>query len=166
MPVSFKPIKAELLNIDSVFNEIEAGANDVADLMLKDYYLGVADWEHDVQFEKQVVVNPNGGVSIIIDTDDEIYFFVHEGTGPHPIKARKAERLAFPSGYKAKTKPGQIKSMSGGPFGETVFRDSVWHPGTDGRYFSRPIKEKWDPYFGREMARRIEVGLKKEGHTL
>jgi len=166
MPYSFVAIKPDKFNSSAIFQELDDRAHDVADLMLKDYLAGVANWNHKVTFKKDVTVNPFGGVGIQIDTEDEVYTFVHEGTRAHRIEPRRARRLAYPSGYRAKTKPGQIKSTPGGSFGETRFSSGVNHPGFPGRFFSRPIQAKWDPFFRREMQRALDEGAERSGHSI
>jgi hypothetical protein len=113
-----------------------------------------------------LTVNPNGGVSIAVDTFDEIYEMVHEGTRPHLIRAKKKKTLKFQGTYSAKTTPGVIQSKSGGSSGPSLYRQVVRHPGFKGRNFTKPIFAKWRPFFERQMQRALDEGAKKSGHSI
>lgn len=165
MPVMFEAIKPNNIKAEVFIDELETAAKSVADGMLRDYQAGVAGWKHRVKFNTGVEVERQG-VRIWVDTDDKIYAYVHEGTGPHVIKAKNAPSLVFQSGYNAKTKPGQIKSTTGGPYGDTVFTKSVNHPGNAGRFFTKPIKEKWRPFFRRQIERALKKAAERSGHKL
>jgi len=44
---------------------------------------------------KRVVVDTDGGPAVLVGSEDKVALWVHEGTVPHPIVARKAPRLVF-----------------------------------------------------------------------
>ncbi len=93
----------------------------------------------------------------IVGTDDTIYGYVNDGTRPHMIYPRRARRLAFASGYRAKTRPGSISSSSGGSSGGTVFARAVHHPGTKARSFTKAIAKKWQQLLPQQMQRAINA---------
>lgn len=66
-------------------------------------------------------------------TDDEIYYYAHNGTKAHPIVPKRKPMLIFKNGYRAKTTPGVLRSKQGGAFGKTVVAHAVQHPGTKAR---------------------------------
>lgn len=166
MPVMFKAIQPKALKVQSIYNSIEKSAKGVEAGILKDYRETTRTWEHKVDFDATLTINPNGGVSIIVDTDDEIYTFVHDGTDPHPIRAKKAKRLRFQGTYTAKTVPGVIQSKSGGSSGDFEYRQAVQHPGSKARNFTKPIFNKWRPFFERQMQRALDEGARKTGHSI
>ena len=167
MPVIFKAIKPKNFDDKAIRNALKSKADRVSKLIEKDFLEGVRTWEHKVSFDTEVIINPNGGVSITVDTDDEIYTFVHEGTRPHKIEPKTpGGKLRFQGTYTAKTVPGVIKSKSGGPSGEFTYRNFVNHPGTKGRQFAKVIFKKWRPFFEREMQRALNEGAKNTGHSI
>lgn len=166
MPVMFRAITPKALKVQAIYDSIEKEAKIVEAGILKDYKEGTRTWEHKVQFDATLTINPNGAVSIIVDTDDEIYTFVHEGTRPHVIRAKRAKTLRFQGTYTAKTTPGVIQSKSGGSSGEFEYRQQVQHPGTKARNFTQPIFRKWRPFFERQMQRALDEGAKKSGHNI
>lgn len=107
--------------------------------LVADFEKTAATWEHRPRWV--VRVGP-GGVSV--RTDDAIWGYVDKGTKPHEIRARRAKALRFASGYTAKTRPGSIIARAGGPApGEPAFAQSVQHPGTKARGFTRRLRAKW-----------------------
>lgn len=156
-PKPFKPAVFEL-ELRKAMESVEAG-------ILKDYKEGVKTWDTKVQFTSKTTVNA-AGISIEVDTDNEIYGYVHEGVGPHVIAAKKAKRLRFQGTYTAKTTPGTISARSGGPSGGFQTARQVQHPGFPGRFFSRPIKKKWGPYMVRQGQRAMERAAKASGHAM
>ena len=166
MPVMFKPITPKALKVQAIYDSIEKQAKVVEAGILKDYKETTRTWDHKVDFRAELTINLNGGVSIVVDTDDEIYTFVHEGTKPHVIKPRQAKRLRFQGTYTAKTVPGVIQSREGGASGEFQYSAGVNHPGTKARLFSKPIFRKWKPFFERQMQRALDEGARKSGHSI
>lgn len=168
MPVIFKAINPKRFNDKAFAAALEREAKPYADGVRRDYEKTFQNWQakHKPRLKVEIKVNLNGGVSIDIDVEGEIYTFVHEGTRPHRIKPRRAKRLAFQSGYKAKTLPGRIASAAGGPFGETVFSQGVQHPGFEGRKFSQLIVQKWREPFYKSMQRALNKGAKESGHAI
>lgn len=166
MPVMFKAITPKALKVNEIYKAIERNAEVAKRGILKDYQAGVSTWNHKVDFDAELIINPNGGVSIIVDTDDEIYTFVHEGTQAHDILPKRAKRLRFQGIYTAKTVPGVIQAKGGGPSGEFQYRLGVHHPGTKGRNFSKAIFQKWRPFFERQMQRALDEGAKASGHSI
>lgn len=167
MPVIFKAITPKRFNNKAFVAALEREARPYADGVRRDYEKTFQNWkaEDKPRLTVDINVNLNGGVSVEIDVDGEIYTYVHEGTRPHRIRPKRAKRLAFRSGYKAKTLPGRIASVTGGPFGETVFSRGVQHPGFEGRKFSKLIIQKWRGPFYKAMQRALNKGAKESGHA-
>lgn len=166
MPVAFKPILPKALKEQVFLDEIKAAAEVARKGILKDYQAGVKDWDHKVVFESEVVIS-GGGVGIVVDTDDQIYTYVHDGTKPHVIKPKKpGGKLRFQGTYTAKTVPGVIQSRPGGASGEVLYSATVNHPGTKARNFSKPILKKWKPFLGRQLQRALNEAARKSGHAI
>ena len=166
MPIIFKAINPKAFKSQVFTDEIEKAMRSVEAGIKKDYEAGVKDWDTKVEFTSKTTINPGGGVSVTVDTDSEVYTYVHEGTGPHVITPKKAKRLRFQGTYTAKTTPGVIQSRSGGPSGEVRFARMVNHPGSKGRFFSRPIKKKWGPYMARQIQRALDKAAQRSGHAI
>ena len=133
-----------------------------------DFEKTTATWEHDVKFDQAISLSKkDGGPTLLVDTGDEIYGYVSEGTKAHTISPRPGGVLAFKPDYYAKTMPGVISSMAGGSFGKTVITSrSVRHPGTEARRFNRIIANKWRAPFKREMEAALRDARKKCGHAI
>ena len=101
-----------------------------------------------------------------VSTDNEIYGYVDQGTKPHIIRPKRAQKLFFKSGYSAKTTPRVIGSNNGGANGPDVFANVVRHPGTKAREFAETLKEKYQKTFGKTMQRAMNNAAKKSGHAV
>jgi len=154
--IIFKAIKPKKLNIKEIEKALLAEAESIANDIELDFALTVGTWKRDVEFEK-LVASTRLGIEILVDTDDEIYRYVNEGTKPHVILPKRAKALAFKSGYKAKTIVGKKVARTGGSFGSTVFSKGVIHPGTEARDFDEIIAKEWNKKF----KRRMEKAMKK-----
>ena len=166
MPIIFKAIKPSQFKIGDFVSELKEASRDVEKGMLKDYQAGVSSWNDKPTFTSKTTINPNGGISIEVTTEDEIYTYVHEGTRAHDIRPRQAKKLRFQNTYTAKTIPGVIQARGGGPSGDVVYSSGVRHPGFPGRFFSKPIKAKWGPFLIRQINRAIAKAAKKTGHSI
>lgn len=164
MPIILHPITPKAFKSQVFIKELTKAMESVEAGIKKDYEAGVKDWSEKPKFTSKTTVNPNGAVSVEVDTDDEIYTYVHEGTGPHPILPKKAKKLRFKGTYTAKTVPGVIQSRQGGASGDDVFSAGVMHPGSKGRFFSKPIKKKWEPFMKRQTQRALDKAAKESGH--
>ena len=130
-----------------------------------DFEKTTATWSKKPEFEMLISLTGPGPV-LLVGTDDEIYGYVSKGTRPHPIRPRRAKRLRFQSGYKAKTQPGVIGSTMGGSFGPTVFSLGVMHPGTAARKFEETIRKKREKWFKRQMEAAMSRAAAKSGNGL
>lgn len=75
-------------------------------------------------------------------TTDERFIWTDLGTRRHPIKARRAKRLAFQTGFKPKTRRRILGSSKGSHFGPLTRPQSVKHPGTKAREFTKEIQKR------------------------
>ena len=109
----------------------------VAQLALADFERTTAIWSHGVTFS----VDAPSADERLIGTSDTIYGYVNSGTRAHTIRPR-GKRLRFPSSYRAKTRPGSLRSGRGGKSGTLVFARAVRHPGAKARHFDIQIAAK------------------------
>ena len=137
------------------------------DLADKEFAKTYATWDHKPKFEKRTYES-SGYISGEVYTLDEIYGYVSRGTkGPYPIPKSGKRLLVFPSGYKAKTKPGSTYSAQGGSFGPLVFVQSVMHPGIkDPRKFDETVAKYVNPWFTKWMEDALKVGARESGHGM
>jgi hypothetical protein len=150
---AIKP-SAKAINFTRFADAAKLGMRDAADDVEIDIKLTTASWDHDVEI---VVKERADGYSI--EVKDLIWNLLDKGTRAHRIIARKAKRLRFVGGYRAKTRPGFIGSTSGGASGGPVFRQSVWHPGTTARGWSKLIGAKYRGRLKTYISKRIREAM-------
>lgn len=135
---------------------VDAALYDVAADMRADFQKTTASWDHNVTFN---IVRAGKGYAVT--TDDEVYGYVDLGTRPHTIEGNPF--LAFQNSYVAKTQPRVIGSGGGGSGGETVYAQSVQHPGTRARLFSQTIGKKWEKEGPKRVQAALRTGLESVG---
>lgn len=166
MPVAFKAIKPNRLNVPGMQAALEAEAKAAADDLELEFQLSTATWDHDVKFEKIVQIGPDS-VQVLVDTDDEIYRYVNEGTKPHEIRPKRPGGvLAFPSQFTPKSQPGRQTSGAGSSGGDTIFSAGVHHPGTKARRFDKTIMSRFSPKYRRRMEKAMKDAAKASGHAM
>lgn len=165
MPVAFKAIKPSKLNQPGMIAALQKEAKAAADDLELEFMLSTATWDHEVKFEKLIQVGPKS-VEILVDTDDEIYRYVNEGTKAHDILPKNANVLAFPSAFRPKSQPGRQTSGAGFKGGPTRFSMGVHHPGTKARRFDKVIMKRFNPKFKRRMELAMSDAAQASGHEM
>lgn len=165
MPVAVKAVKPSKLKNEAIYKAMEAEAKLAANDLELEFMLTTATWKHDVKFEKLIQVGP-ASVEILVDTDDEIYRYVNEGTRAHRIEPKNATVLAFPSLFRPKSEPGKQTSSTGFIGGPTVFSRGVDHPGTKARRFDKVIMKRFNPKFKKRMEQAMKSAGKASGHSM
>lgn len=130
------------------------GMKDAAEAVVKDIEKTTATWKHDVAIE---VKERSDGYSVTVK--DDIWNMLDHGTRAHRIIARRAKRLRFAGGFQAKTRPGFIGSTSGSSGGGVVFAQSVQHPGTTARGWSKLIGAKYRSQLQKFISKRIREAM-------
>jgi hypothetical protein len=156
-------IRPKNLNEKAMRAALLDGLKDVAKDVDADFAKTYATWKRKPEFTTEVEMRDRGG-KFTVSTDNEIYRYMDEGTKPHIIRPKKAQKLFFRTGYRAKTTPRVIGSGSGGANGPDVFANVVHHPGTKAREFAETLKEKYQRTFGKSMQRSLNQAAKKSGH--
>lgn len=145
---------------------LEAEAERVSKDLLLDFELSVATWDHKVKFERLVSVGPRS-VDVLVDTDDEIYRYVNDGTVDHFVAPKKKGGvLAFPAVYAAKSTPGVPVSRTGGSSGPMVFSRGHMVSGIKARNFDQVIKKEWVSKYKRAMEKAMANARKASGHAI
>ena len=147
---AIKP-KAKAIQFTRFAAAAKLGLKDAADDVVKDIEATTATWQHDVPIE---VKERADGYSITVK--DDIWNMLDHGTRAHRIVARRAKRLRFAGGFTAKTRPGFIGSTAGGSGGDPVFRQSVMHPGTTARGWSKLIGAKYRSRLQQYISKRFK----------
>jgi len=99
----------------------------------------VESWKRKPKFVRKRAARRGNRIDGDVTTRDEIYGYVTGGTRRHVIRPRKARRLAFRGGYRAKTRRRVLGSHRGGAYGPLRFAKQVMHPGTEAREFQQEI---------------------------
>lgn len=160
---TFTIIRPKVLNEKAMRAALLDGLKDVAKDVDTDFAKTYATWKSKPKFRTQVELRDRGG-RFEVSTDDEIYRYMDEGTRPHIIRPRHAQRLAFRGNYNAKTTPRVIGSTQGGASGPDVFANVVHHPGTKAREFAITLRDKYRRTFGKSMRKALDKAAQKSGH--
>lgn len=124
----------------------------------------VANWDHKVKFKVTRRVTKKK-ISVFIypsGANTKYWVWTSRGTKKHPIVARRAKTLRFPTVWKPKTTvrgPGY-----GGPgtkTGPVVYPVSVEHPGTKARHFEEAWARWSKPWFKKSIENAIRRAAKK-----
>jgi hypothetical protein len=134
---AIKP-KAKAIQFSRFADAAKLGMEDAAQAAVLDFESTFATWNHQPDV---TVKERSDGYSI--EVKDDVWNMLDHGTRAHLIVARKAKRLRFGVGFKAKTRPGFIGSTGGSAGAGAVFRSSVMHPGTKARGWSKLIGAKY-----------------------
>lgn len=147
--ITFKPPRRNpLFNLATIEREIKDSVREVGEEVKEDFEDVVSDWSTPVTFRLRTVVEGDR-VSVTVGpaSNADIWRYVDEGTRPHLIVPRGGGRLAFRTGYSARTRPGRAHVGSGTASGEYVYARAVNHPGTEAREFTQTIMDKFRSEF-------------------
>lgn len=136
------PKVAKLIDQNRLQRELRNALNHIASIVKDDFEKTVKTWEHKPTFRKEGPRLTGDGLEVSVSTNQEAYTYVTRGTRPHLIRPRRARRLRFQTGFKAKTRPRVISSRAGGASGSVAFARAVQHPGTEARDFDIEIARR------------------------
>lgn len=116
-----------------------------------DFEVTQQTWKNKASF--QIERGPNYRA---VFTTDKIYTIVTRGARPHVIVPRRTRVLRFMSKFRAKTRPGAIRSNAGMVGGNPIYARRVHHPGHAPRDFDKTIARKWSKEFPAIMQRALD----------
>lgn len=151
--VAIKP-SAKAINFTRFATAAKLGMQDAAEAAENDLQSTFKTWNHQPTI---TIKERQDGYSLTVD--DDVWNMLDKGTRAHRIVARRAKRLRFFGGYRAKTRPGFIGSQAGGSSGGPVFRQMVNHPGTKARSWSKLIGAKYRSRLKLFIQKRIKEAL-------
>lgn len=151
--VAIKP-SAKAINFTRFATAAKLGMQDAAEAAKADLESTAKTWQHAITI---TIKERSDGYSLTVE--DDVWNMLDHGTRAHRIVARRAKRLRFAGGYSAKTRPGFIGSQSGGASGGVVFRQSVMHPGTKARGWSKLIGAKYRAQLKTFIQKRIREAM-------
>ena len=132
---------------------IKTALDNTAKLVKSDFSATQRTWKKQ---KTEPIITNQGEDTRLVYVPNKIYGYVDLGTRPHVITPKRKPRLAFRSGFIAKTQPGVIGSSAGGSFGGYVYARQVRHPGNKPRLFSKTIAKNRE----KDLAREVDSGLK------
>lgn len=151
--VAIKP-SAKAINFTRFGPAAKLGMQDAAEAAKADLESTFTTWNH-----QPTITTKERSDGYSLSVDDDVWNMLDKGTRAHRIIARKAKRLRFAGGYRAKTRPGFIGSQAGGTSGGVVFRQSVMHPGTKARSWSKLIGTKYRAKLQTFISKRIKEAM-------
>lgn len=154
--INAKAMRFELLN----------GLRLVRTQMLFGFKETTKSWDHQPDFEGSNPSLAGGTPTITVETDDDIYTIVNEGSPRHFIAPNGDYPLFFNSEYAAKTAPGVIDSWEGGAGERDTFAPSVDHPGFPGRHFDEAIGATLQDFFFETMEEAMRKAARASGFAL
>jgi hypothetical protein len=141
--------------------------NQVKPRLIKRHVDVVSNWKSDIGFgSKKFISSDKIEISIFpTGADKDVWNYVDQGTSSHPISGRP--NLVFqwggPGSYKPKTVP-KAKVVSGGGVtvnARTIVAQSVNHPGSEAREFTKTFAEEEKPQFRRDMENAFRRSVDK-----
>lgn len=104
----------------------------------------VRTWNRAPTFSLSVSVSSSRISSLVrpVGPNAETFYLVSAGSPSHPIHARRKPALKYKASYNEKTTARRFGSRSGGKYGPWVSRQSVMHPGFEGRLFIKTALEQ------------------------
>ncbi len=158
---SVKGIKPKKLKVDAFRLEMLNALRAEGRAVKKEYEKTTKTWKKKPEFEMLIGLTGKDA-SVLVGTDNEIYGYVDEGTEGHYVPKTGVATMKFRPGYKAKTKPKQIKSYKGGAFGNKIVRRGRWWvKGIQPREFSPTIQKRRRKPFTRRMVKAMQAAGSK-----
>ena len=121
-----------------------------------DFQVTTQTWQHQPKFETKI-----GPFGAAVYTTDQRYQWINNGTDPYTIRPRRASALRFNVPFRAKTRPGKIRSGKGSRGKRVVYAKVVHHPGITARNFDIVIWQKWQKEFPVLMQQAFDAAVGK-----
>ena len=165
-----KRVSAGNLGLAAVVEEIDRELEKEGEQQVRELKKTVATWqgsrpdfealtERDGQ-DVTVLTGPTGNSRGV-----QKWNWLDQGTKRgYPIVPRRAKWLRFRGGpYTAKTVVNWFGSRRGGPSGDFVFRQRVWHPRIAPRGWSPKLQKDRERPFSRRMDKAVKRGVRAAG---
>lgn len=133
---------------------IEKAALKTASLTKGDLESTTRTWQRKPKFTVETSETSDSYV-VVAGTDDDIFGYVDQGTGPHVIRPRRSPYLRFMVGGRPKTRPGVIGSESGAPGNAWRSAFFVLHPGVAKRDFTGKIRSRRQKTIEQEVSQGV-----------
>ena len=171
MVVKIHAIKPNPINDEAMSKVLRDGAKDFSKDVVNDHDAVTWGWSGERPKWKVEYWANQYQIGFKVTTNEaskggEKWVWLDKGTKAHEIRAKNANTLAFPTVFRAGSKPGSLithKSTSGGPM---AFPQVVHHPGSKARGWSEMLKEKEQPKFEQEMIPYMAKAAKASGHSM
>ncbi len=151
------PIKpsAKAINFTRYADAAMLGMRDAAEAAIEDMEKTTKTWRNQPDFTMKEQKD-----GYLVGTTGKVWNMLDKGTRAHRIVARRAKRLRFGTGGSPKTRPGFVGSQAGSSgTGGPVFVQSVEHPGTTARNWSKLIAAKYKVQLSRFIGKRIKEAM-------
>lgn len=162
----FKGIKAKRLNIQAVRKRVLQALEDEGREVEREMAETIATWQGEKPDFESIVDISGGGASVLTGpVGSELavnkWVWLDEGTKAHDIRAKRKPRLRYrKGGFRAKTKPGSLRSGAGqkatGPWRGPA---QVRHPGTAARNWTAILTKQRKGRFIKRMNQAIKIGI-------
>lgn len=150
--------KLKKLDADYFLDEFRSAmSGQVKNEIIHDFEQTVRGWHKPPNFGYALTTG-GGQYSVIvfpIGPYAQKYAWVNTGTPPRLIRPTKRRSLAFKTGFRASTAPGQLASRRYQRFGSTLYRKAVRWPGIKAREFDATIAKKYKGDFQRTMQNAV-----------
>jgi hypothetical protein len=151
------PLAIQSYDVDAIEEAFIEVIDDSLSRMEADFNKITETWNHDVVFTRGIDFF-YGFWEGFLETDDDVFNWVDQGTEPHEISPRPDNVrgiLEYLSDFTPKTSWQEIGSSPGGKSGGLVQQFAVDHPGIDAREFSEAVSEKEQEHFERRLRRKL-----------
>jgi hypothetical protein len=158
-----KSIKPKKLDIDQIRLNLLNALRAEGQIIAKEFDKTTATWEGEKpKFEVLIGLTGTDATVVVGPTGSDLavnkWTWLDKGTKKnYPIEPKRAPKLIFQSGYKAKTRVNTFSSSGGGPFGPTVGAKKVIHPGIKARNWSVLIIKRRKKRFTKAMIEAARI---------
>ena len=167
--ISARVIKPSKPFQSSIFREeMKKAAETIRKDALADFKKTTANWKHKPKFASKITLG-QGEITVQVATDDAVYGYVDKGTRPHIIRAKTKRGLLFKGRIrksKPKTIPNVVGSFPGTPGEGWIRKNSVRHPGTKARNFTKHIAKTTKTELQRETKNALARFARRSGHSI
>lgn len=147
-----------LLSPQEFLKAVETGLDLAAEEVRGEFEKTVETWQHRPSF----TVTASQPLQRTIQTEDQIYSWVNQGTEGRFIEPATKLALRFTRPFAPKTQANVIGSYGGSRGDRVIYATRVWNPGIFPRSFDETIARAWtnDNTLGRMIQSQIDLAVK------